>query len=88
MSGIAVRRSTKCGRLVEWQALSIGRAAWLHRILANSLADQIRKLKTAKRDVWREQSLAEIGRHLGRSRPAGDECGKWCAVERAGQEDA
>ena len=32
-------------------------AGWLRRILANNLADEIRKLKTAKRDLNRERSL-------------------------------
>lgn len=32
--------------------------AWLRQALANNLNDEIRKLRTAKRDVRREQSLA------------------------------
>ena len=32
-------------------------AAWLRRILANNLSDEIRKLKTGKRDLHRERSL-------------------------------
>jgi RNA polymerase sigma-70 factor (ECF subfamily) len=32
-------------------------AGWLRRILANNLADELRKLATAKRDLGRERSL-------------------------------
>src|SRR5262245_50062852 len=33
------------------------RAAWLRKALAHNLADQLRRLKSDKRDVNREQSL-------------------------------
>jgi RNA polymerase sigma-70 factor (ECF subfamily) len=38
-------------------------AAWLRRILANNLADEIRKLRTAKRDLRRERSLEAAIEH-------------------------
>jgi RNA polymerase sigma-70 factor (ECF subfamily) len=34
-------------------------AAWLRCVLANNLADELRKLATAKRDIGRERSLEE-----------------------------
>jgi RNA polymerase sigma-70 factor, ECF subfamily len=50
--------------LEAWQAepklvamASGQRAAWLRRILANNLADEVRKLAAGKRDVQRERSL-------------------------------
>jgi RNA polymerase sigma-70 factor (ECF subfamily) len=41
----------------EWRPEQ--RTAWLRRILVNNLADEIRKLKTAKRDRARERSLED-----------------------------
>jgi RNA polymerase sigma-70 factor (ECF subfamily) len=35
----------------------VQKAAWLRRMLANNLADEIRKLRTQSRDIGREQSL-------------------------------
>jgi DNA-directed RNA polymerase specialized sigma24 family protein len=34
-------------------------AAWLRRVLANTLADELRKLAAAKRDIGRERSLEQ-----------------------------
>jgi RNA polymerase sigma-70 factor, ECF subfamily len=39
------------------QAGGVPALAWLRRILANNLGDEIRKLTTAKRDLGRERSL-------------------------------
>jgi RNA polymerase sigma-70 factor (ECF subfamily) len=42
-------------RLREWNEAQ--KAAWLRRLLANNLADEVRKLRTQGRDVGREQPL-------------------------------
>jgi len=42
-------------RMEDWTDAQ--KAAWLRQALANNLADEIRKLKTDKRDVRREYSL-------------------------------
>src|SRR5580704_6197983 len=45
--------------LEAWQTAPAraGWAAWLRRILANNLGDELRKLRADKRDVDRERSL-------------------------------
>src|SRR5262245_13913967 len=46
--------------LDEFQRWTPGqRASWLRRLLANNLADEVRKLTAARRDVGRERSLEE-----------------------------
>jgi RNA polymerase sigma-70 factor (ECF subfamily) len=54
------------------------RAAWLRRILAGKMADAVRALRSAKRDVGRERpldpTLAETSRRLER----------WLAAEQTG----
>jgi RNA polymerase sigma-70 factor (ECF subfamily) len=37
----------------------VEKVAWLRRALANNLADALRKLRTAKRDIGREKSLEQ-----------------------------
>jgi RNA polymerase sigma-70 factor (ECF subfamily) len=44
--------------LSQFRALDAAcRAAWLRRVLAHNLADEVRKLATGKRDLARERSL-------------------------------
>jgi RNA polymerase sigma-70 factor (ECF subfamily) len=42
-------------RIADWNEAQ--KAAWLRRLLANNLADEIRKLRTQGRDVGRERSF-------------------------------
>ena len=42
-------------RIVDWSEAQ--QAAWLRRLLANNLTDEVRKLRTEGRDVLREQAL-------------------------------
>jgi RNA polymerase sigma-70 factor (ECF subfamily) len=42
-------------RMRDWNEAQ--KVAWLRRLLANNLADEVRKLRTQGRDVGREQSL-------------------------------
>ena len=41
-------------RVVDWSEAQ--QAAWLRRLLANNLTDEVRKLRTEGRDVYREQA--------------------------------
>ena len=42
-------------RVADWNEAQ--QAAWLRRLLANNLTDEVRKLRTEARDVHREQAL-------------------------------
>jgi RNA polymerase sigma-70 factor (ECF subfamily) len=59
LSGIVQQTLLEAHRgLPRFQAKSRGElAGWLRRILANNLADEMRRLRSDKRDVAREQSL-------------------------------
>src|SRR5205085_1848402 len=53
------------------------RLGWLRRVLANNLSDELRKLKTGKRDAGRERSLeAALGDSSAR-------LGSWLAAEQS-----
>jgi RNA polymerase sigma-70 factor (ECF subfamily) len=52
-------------------------AAWLRQILANNLADEIRKLRSGKRDVSRERSL-DVALEQSSNR-----LGKWLAANQS-----
>src|SRR3954452_19717350 len=54
LSGV-VQQTLLEAHLAAWQA-DVPPLAWLRRILANNLGDEIRKLTTARRAVSREQS--------------------------------
>ena len=59
MSGVVQQTLLEAHRSLErmgdWNEAQ--KAAWLRRMLANNLADEIRKLRTQGRDVGREQAL-------------------------------
>src|SRR2546430_8231397 len=59
LSGVVQQTLLEAHRLLpRFQAKNPGDlAAWLRRILANNLADEIRKLRSGKRDIGRERSL-------------------------------
>lgn len=79
LSGVVQQTLLEAHRaLPQVQAKSQGdMAAWLRRILANNLADEIRKLSTGKRDVGRERSL-EAALEESSSR-----LGAWLAAEES-----
>jgi RNA polymerase sigma-70 factor (ECF subfamily) len=59
LSGVVQQTLLEAYQALPKQPLpeAAGKGAWLRRILANNLADEIRKLGRAKRDLARERSL-------------------------------
>ncbi len=79
LSGVVQQTLLEAYRaLPQFQAKSQSEmAAWLRRILANNLADEIRKLSTGKRDIGRERSLEEA------LEESSSRLGAWLAAEES-----
>jgi RNA polymerase sigma-70 factor (ECF subfamily) len=79
LSGV-VQQTLLEAHLARLQAADWGeaqQAAWLQRLLANNLTDEVRKLRTAARDVRREQAL-DAGLEASSAR-----LGAWLAAEQS-----
>ena len=59
LSGVVQQTMLEAGQALPQHEIENAEhlGAWLRRILANNMTDEIRKLRTGKRDVTRERSL-------------------------------